>query len=53
VTALKEKGVAPPGVDPAHQRVRSASVVLPPDQAFIDACKEDLMVRPGIKQSSV
>ena len=32
--ALKamEKGETPPGVDLAHQRVRSAAVVLPPDQ---------------------
>ncbi len=51
--ALAEKGVVPPGVDPAHQRVRSAAVVLPPDQAFKDAAKEDLSVRPGVAQSSV
>ena len=30
--ALVEKGVTPPGVDPEHQRVRSASIVLPPDR---------------------
>ena len=30
--ALSEKGNVPPGVDPAHQRVRSAAVVLPPDR---------------------
>jgi len=32
-----EKDVTPPGVDPEHQRVRSAAFVLPPDQAFKDA----------------
>jgi nitrite reductase/ring-hydroxylating ferredoxin subunit len=53
VLALRDKGETPPGVDPAHHKVRSASVVLPPDQAFVDACKEDLTVRPGVKQSSV
>lgn len=53
VTALKDKGVTPPGVDPAHQKVRSAAVVLPREDAFIDKCKDDLSVRPGIKQSSV
>ena len=37
--ALAEKDVTPPGVDPAHHRVRSASVVLPPDQAFKDAAR--------------
>jgi phthalate 4,5-dioxygenase oxygenase subunit len=51
--ALAEKGVAPPGVDPAHHRVRSASVILPPDQPFKDAAKEALRVRPGMAQASV
>ena len=52
-TELKEKGVRPPGVDPAHQRVRSAAVILPPDKAYKDTCKEDLTARPGVRQSSV
>ena len=34
VKALMEKDATPPGVDPAHQRVRSAAVVLPPDKPF-------------------
>ena len=51
--ALRDKGIQPPGVDPAHQRVRSAAVILPPDQAFKDACQADLTVRPGVAQSSV
>jgi hypothetical protein len=51
--ALMEKGVAPPGVDPKHHRVRSAAVVLPKEDAFIDKCREDLSVRPGVRQSSV
>jgi phthalate 4,5-dioxygenase oxygenase subunit len=51
--ALADKGTIPPGVDPAHQRVRSASVVLPPDQAFKDAAKEALTSRPGVAQSTV
>jgi phthalate 4,5-dioxygenase len=51
--ALQEKGVQPPGVDPEHHRVRSAAVVLPPDQAFKDACKEQLKVRPGMAPASV
>ncbi len=37
----------PPGVDIAHQKVRSASVILPPDQPFKDAAKEALRVRAG------
>jgi phenylpropionate dioxygenase-like ring-hydroxylating dioxygenase large terminal subunit len=53
--ALKaiEKGEAPPGIDLAHQRVRSAAVVLPPDQPFKDAAKEALLARPGVAPASV
>ena len=53
VTAYEKKGELPPGIDPAHHRVRSAAVVLPKDDAFVEKCREDLMVRPGVKQSSV
>src|SRR6476469_965777 len=51
--ALVEKGIAPPGVDPAHHRVRSASVVLPPSQAFKEAAKEALRAVPGVAQTTV
>jgi len=51
--ALVEKGTVPPGVDTAHQLVRSASVVLPVDQPFKDAAKEELKVRPGVAHASV
>jgi phthalate 4,5-dioxygenase len=51
--ALAEKDITPPGVDPAHQRVRSAAIVLPPDQPFNEAAKDDLTVRPGIPQTSI
>jgi phenylpropionate dioxygenase-like ring-hydroxylating dioxygenase large terminal subunit len=51
--ALVDNGVVPPGVDPAHQRVRSASVVLPPDKSFKDAAREHLMVREGTVHASV
>src|SRR5205807_2211832 len=44
---LREKGIVPPGVDPAHHRVRSAAIVLPADQSFLDS-PEALMVRPGV-----
>jgi len=52
-TALRDKGVTPPGVDPAHHRVRSAAVVLPQKEAFLDAASEDVKVRPGMPVSSV
>jgi phthalate 4,5-dioxygenase len=51
--ALREEGIAPPGVDPAHHRVRSAAVVLEAHEAFAEACKDALAVRAGVPQSSV
>src|SRR5438874_2674396 len=51
--ALVEKGETPPGVEPAHQRVRSVAIVLPPDQAFKDAAKEEMKVRPGLSHARV
>ena len=51
--ALVEKGVTPPGIDPEHQKVRSASIVLKPDQAFKDAAKEALTSRLGKAHESV
>jgi phenylpropionate dioxygenase-like ring-hydroxylating dioxygenase large terminal subunit len=50
---LAENGTIPPGVNPAHHRVRSASVVLPKDQAFNEALKVELSVQPGVRQASV
>jgi phthalate 4,5-dioxygenase oxygenase subunit len=53
IKALTEKGTTPPGVDPAHQRVRSAAVVLPPGQPFTDGAKEALSVREGVAHATV
>jgi hypothetical protein len=53
VKALNEKGIAPPGVDPAHHRVRSAAVVLPHDQPFSEGAREALVVREGVAHASV
>jgi hypothetical protein len=50
---LMDKDVTPPGVDIAHQRVRSASIVLSPDQSFKDAARDALLIRPGIAHTSV
>lgn len=50
---LRDKGIQPPGRLPEHQKVRSAARVLPPDQPFNEAMKEDLKVRTGQKQTSV
>jgi phthalate 4,5-dioxygenase len=51
--ALADKGITPPGVELAHQRVRSASVILSPDQAFKDAAREALTARTGMAPASV
>ena len=51
--ALAEKGTMPPGIDPEHQKVRSCSVVLPPDVAFKDGAKEALVGKPGMAQTTV
>ncbi len=53
VKALVDKGEVPPGVDPAHQKVRSAAVVLPRDKAFKDAAKDALVAQPGVAPASV
>jgi hypothetical protein len=51
--ALAERDATPPGVDPAHQRVRAVSIVLPPDQPFKQAAREALQARPGMAHASV
>jgi hypothetical protein len=53
VKGLMERDVVPPGVDISHQRVRSASLILPPDHTFKDAGKDALSVRPGVAHASV
>jgi len=53
VKALVDDGVVPPGVDLDHQRVRSAAVVLPPEQPFKDGAREAMIARPGVAPASV
>ena len=48
-----EKGVAPPGLDPRAQRVRSAALVLPPERPFHDAAREALIAREGTPITTV
>jgi phenylpropionate dioxygenase-like ring-hydroxylating dioxygenase large terminal subunit len=50
---LQEKGVLPPGRDPAHQRVRSVAVVLPPDKPFSEGAREAFVAKKGVPQTSV
>jgi phenylpropionate dioxygenase-like ring-hydroxylating dioxygenase large terminal subunit len=51
--ALRDEGVTPPGVDPAHHRVRSAAVVLPRKESFLEACQDAVTATPGVPQTSV
>ena len=51
--ALLDSGAVPPGVDPAHQRVRSASVVLPPTVSCADGVADALATREGAAHTSV
>jgi phthalate 4,5-dioxygenase oxygenase subunit len=53
VKSLADKGVVPPGVDPAHQKVRSAAIVLPPDVPFTEGAREALIARPSVAPASV
>jgi len=53
VEALRDDGVAPPGVDPAHHRVRSAAIVLPQEEAFIESCRDALAAKAGVAHTSV
>jgi hypothetical protein len=51
--AVLDSGTQPPGVDPAHQRVRSAAVVLPPDVSFAEGVADALATREGAAHASV
>ena len=48
-----ERGEQPPGVDPAHQRVRPASVLLPRGVAFHQAAQDALMPEAGAAHTTV
>jgi phthalate 4,5-dioxygenase oxygenase subunit len=50
---LRDEGITPPGVDPAHQRVRSAAVVLPVEESFLESCRDALTATPGVAHTSV
>jgi phthalate 4,5-dioxygenase oxygenase subunit len=53
VKALADKGIAPPGIDSAHQKIRSAAIILPPDQPFKEAAKDAFVARPAVAPVSV
>lgn len=51
--ALRDAGTTPPGVDPAHHRVRSAAVVLPREDSFIESSREALEAVPGKPHATI
>ena len=51
--ALMKNGTLPAGRDPQHHRVRSAAIVLPPDQPFEDAARDALIAHAGVAPASV
>jgi phthalate 4,5-dioxygenase oxygenase subunit len=51
--ALAEKGVTPPGIDPEHHKIRSAALVLPPDQPYETAAADAMKAVPGKAHVSV
>jgi phthalate 4,5-dioxygenase len=53
VKALIDKGISPPGIDSVHQKIRSAAVILPPDQPFKEAAKEAFLAKPAVAPASV
>ena len=53
VEALRDDGATPPGSDPAHHRVRSAAIVLPHEESFIESCRNALSARLGVAHTSV
>jgi len=50
---LAAKGSLPPGRDPAHQRIRSVSVVLSAGTPFKEGAGEALKAKEGVAQTSV
>jgi phthalate 4,5-dioxygenase len=53
IEALRDEGVTPPGVDPAHHQVRSAAIVLAQAESFIESSRDAVAVRRGMAHSSV
>ena len=53
VDALRDEGVTPPGVDPEHHRIRSAAIVLPQEESFIESSRDALAARAGVAHTSV
>lgn len=53
IKALQEDGELPSGTDPDTHKVRSVAILLPRDQEFKDAAKDDVRSAPGKPHTSV
>lgn len=53
IKELQDEGTAPPGVDPEHQKVRSASILLPRDQTYEDGASDAVRAQPDKPHASV
>ena len=53
VLALDEEAVAPPGLDPEHQKIRAVAIILPKEQDVLEGVQEAIKVKPGTAQTSV
>lgn len=51
--ALAESGTSPTGTTPNEQRVRSAAIVLPEGQSFVQGAADALRAEPGKPHTSV
>lgn len=53
IKEYQENGTIPPGVDPEHTKIRSASVLLPRDHDYEAGARDATTVRPGEAHVSV
>ena len=53
VTALRDNDTMPPGREPEHQKVRSVSVILDPDQNYVEACRDHMIAAEGKMRTTV
>ena len=53
IKELQENGTPPPGVDPAHHKVRSASALFAADRDYDEGARDVTTVRPGEPHVSV
>lgn len=50
---LQDDATLPPGVDPEHQKIRSASVLLPQDHDYEEGARDATTIRSGVHHQSV